>query len=167
MKKLFLLVTTICMINSCKVTQIKPYNTNYKLDIRKTNNAYVDKWSPIIIYYCNESGLPHDVPIAMCILESNSGKSRICVQKKNHVGMMWGGRAMSFQSDTVCIEQFVNLLQSRYYNYKTNTYDLSKYAKDPKYGKKLRKIIKDEKLASLVNFHVPLFTKIKFNSYQS
>jgi LysM repeat protein len=155
---------------------VLPLNASAK---KLTRAQYIDKYKKLAQEEMKRTGIPASITIAQALLESDNGNSVLARKSNNHFGIKchksWKGRTVRHDDDRrrECFRKYDRVYDSykdhsnflvsgrRYaflFSYKSTDYKrwakgLRKagYATDPKYAKRLIKIIEDNKLYLLDN----------------
>lgn len=142
--------------------------------LNKNTLAYIKKYAPLAVLEMHQYKIPASITLAQGILESGSGRSELASKSKNHFGIKchtnWRGERVYHDDDArgECFRKYqyvassykdhsLFLTQRRRYaflfsygtkNYKKWAKGLKKagYATDPKYPRKLIKLIEDYEL---------------------
>ncbi len=153
---------------------------NRKPNLNKSTLAYIEEYNDIAILEMIAYKIPASITLAQGILESHSGRSRLSVRGNNHFGIKchssWKGKRVYHDDDArqECFRKYEHPLTSfrdhSLFLYGRNRYaalfDLRKkdykgwakglkkagYATDPKYPKKLIKLIEDFELYKYDDF---------------
>jgi len=151
-----------------------------KPNLNKSTLAYIEEYNDIAILEMIAYKIPASITLAQGILESHSGRSRLSVRGNNHFGIKchssWKGKRVYHDDDAKqeCFRKYEHPLTSfrdhSLFLYGRNRYaalfDLRKkdykgwakglkkagYATDPKYPKKLIKLIEDFELYKYDDF---------------
>lgn len=142
------------------------------VDTKITSTDYIDMWKDEAMFQMIEHNIPASITLAQGMLESGFGNSTLATKANNHFGIKchnWKGKKVYHDDDkkNECFRKYKNagdsfedhsifLKQPRYkflYDYKITNYKawakgLKKagYATDPKYPKRLIKLIEDNNL---------------------
>ncbi len=145
-----------------------------KPNLNKTTYAYIEKYNDIAILEMLSYSIPASITLAQGILESQNGISRLSTRANNHFGIKchksWTGKRIyhdddarqecfrkyehafsSFRDHSLFLygrDRYAGLFKLRKKDYKGWAKGLRKagYATDPRYPKKLIKIIEDYEL---------------------
>lgn len=138
-----------------------------------TQSDYINQWKDEAIFQMIEHSIPASITLAQGMLESGNGNSTLATKANNHFGIKchgWKGKKVYHDDDKrqECFRKYkdardsyedhsIFLQQPRYkflYNYKITDYKawakgLKKagYATDPKYPKRLIRLIEENNLA--------------------
>jgi len=151
----------------------KPRHKKPTKKARITNEQYIKAYATIAMYEMRKYNIPASITLAQGILESGSGNGRLAKKANNHFGIKchdWKGKRIyhdddergecfrkyrkaseSYKDHSIFLttrRRYANLFQLDPYNYKAWARGLKKagYATDPKYPKKLIRIIEKYKL---------------------
>jgi len=142
-------------------------------EVKLTKSDYIDQWKDEAIFQMIEHKIPASITLAQGMLESGFGNSTLATKANNHFGIKchgWKGKKVYHDDDKrqECFRKYKNasdsyedhskfLKQPRYkflYEYKITDYKawakgLKKagYATDPKYPKRLIKLIEENNLS--------------------
>lgn len=121
-----------------------------------TQSAYVQKYSHLAKISSQKHGIPFEIIMAQAILESANGTSKLAKTKNNHFGIKKRGKYAAFKSVAACFDAHGKIFAASRYkecrecedDVNCWAYQLGKsgYAVAPDYGKRLLKVIKQNKL---------------------
>lgn len=94
-----------------------------KTSAQEARQNYIDQFSGIAMLEMDRSGVPASIILAQGIVESNSGRSQLSLDSKNHFGIKckdWAGRKVYYEDDDFvngkliksCFRAYDNVLDS-------------------------------------------------------
>lgn len=137
-------------INLSKIDSIK-----YKR-LPKDAKSYLELYAKLAIEADSLYDIPASITLAQGILESNSGKSKMALNKNNHFGIKSGSSYKTYESVLDCFIHHSDILNRRYkkkvsdkssYIAWANALQKNGYAEDPLYSQKLISTIKKYNLS--------------------
>ncbi len=126
----------------------------YKSVAKKVQADYMEHWLPIAAVEYEKFGIPISIQLAQGIVESSSGRSRVCKKNKNHFGVMDDDRYRCYNTEWESWRDHSLILSKGLYrdlhgkDYKAWAVGLQKkgYAEDSNYADTLIKVIEYWKL---------------------
>ena len=128
---------------------------NYK-KLPKNAKEYLELYSKLAIEADSLYDIPASITLAQGIIESNSGKSKMALNKNNHFGIKSGSSYKTYESVLDCFIHHSDILNRRYkkkvsdkssYVAWANALQKNGYAEDPLYSQKLIATIKKYNLS--------------------
>lgn len=146
-------MATLATANTPRGTILKNIKSNH---VSKFINLVWDDAETV----SKESGLPMGLLISMAALESGWGRSKVCKEKNNYLGIKYKGQYRTFKSRLECFRKWSKVLcQSCYKEIPADSINLWLYALDycgyhqsDTYDNKIRSIYYKYKLNECDNF---------------